>query len=285
MKLQVAVFAHNEERRIRRCIDAILGQYPSAFVHVLENGSSDATAQEAVNAIGKDGRGCVHQVALGDKANAWNRFVHEFASPDADLYIFCDGDCYPVAGSVAALVEASRTNERANAFSALPATGRDRKRAIAAMISNHDLAGNLYALSRSFMWKLRGRQIRLPVGIVGDDSLVGAIAKMNASGPDAWSEEYVSVCQNAFYAFDPVSPLSFAEMEKYVMRLERYARRSLEIQMLQEHHRRAGLEQYPESVQELYRRYYTNTHLVSTGMPWLSERMAHRRILAIMDSG
>jgi glycosyltransferase involved in cell wall biosynthesis len=67
---------------------------------VVPNGCTDDTATRArksldalVAATGRrDLRWAVHEVAEAGKSNAWNRFVHEFSSPDSTLIVMVDAD-------------------------------------------------------------------------------------------------------------------------------------------------------------------------------------------------
>lgn len=277
MKVEVAVFAHNEERNIARSVGALLAEGGGGRVHVLANGCSDRTVELARLLFADNARVIVHDIPVGDKSNAWNLFVHEYAAT-ADLYVFSDGDCEVCPGSLAVLVNTASSNPAANAISALPRSGRKRDHYAAEMTENRDLAGNLYALTGHFVNRIRQLGLRLPVGLVGDDSIVGAWAKMDAIGPDSWDDEKIVVSAEAGFTFDSVFPLSIREVRTFVRRLERYARRGYEIQMLQEHHRQAGLVDYPVDVQDLYRRYADRIQWRSTGMPWFAERAARAKI-------
>lgn len=277
MKVEVAVFAHNEERNIARSVGAILAEGVGARVHILANGCSDRTVELTRSLFSDNARVIVHDIPIGDKSNAWNLFVHEYADT-AELYVFSDGDCEVCPGSLAALVNTASLNSAANAISALPRSGRKREHYAAEMTKNRDLAGNLYALTGQFVKRIREQGLRLPVGLVGDDSIVGAWAKMDLVGPDSWDDEKIAVSAEAGFTFDSVFPLSIRELRTFVRRLERYARRGYEIQMLQEHHRQVGLVDYPVDVKDLYRRYADRIQWRSTGMPWFAERAARAKI-------
>ena len=88
----VGVFAHNEAKSIQRCLDAIRTADPAVQirVEVLVNGTTDDT-MAVVGAYRPRENVTVtaHDIAIGDKANAWNVFTHTLAG-EADLYVFDD---------------------------------------------------------------------------------------------------------------------------------------------------------------------------------------------------
>lgn len=92
----VAVFAHNEARNIVACLDSL--QAASAVpptCHVLANACTDAT-ESLVRNYARTHPG-VHlvSIAVGDKANAWNVYVHEAAPPGQAAYFFMTAMCVP----------------------------------------------------------------------------------------------------------------------------------------------------------------------------------------------
>ena len=107
----VAVFAHNEERNIIRCLNSLpaAGCPGSAKVFVLANGCTDRTAG-LVEGYARTRPNIVPLViAKGDKSNAWNIFVHEHM-PDGGAAAFVDGDAVPDPRSIALLANALETN-------------------------------------------------------------------------------------------------------------------------------------------------------------------------------
>ena len=126
--ISVCVFAHNEERHIARCLASL----PSAMgaepvrVHVLANGCSDRTVDTA-RAIPRSDV-VVLDLPVGDKANAWNTYVHETA-PQALHHVFIDGDCRAAPSALQWLVNALAAAPAPNAAAAVPGAGRSQRRA------------------------------------------------------------------------------------------------------------------------------------------------------------
>ena len=98
----MAVFAHNEEGSIGDLIDSLRAQTlfarsgVSGEVRILENGSTDRTAEVAEVALeswAAEGWGaCVDRISPGGKARTWNEYVHRLADPAAEVLVFLDAD-------------------------------------------------------------------------------------------------------------------------------------------------------------------------------------------------
>lgn len=249
--ISVCVFAHNEERHIARCLASLpraVGDSPLA-IRVIANGCSDRTV-EIARTTGRDDV-VVVDLAVGDKANAWNTYVHDHA-PRAAQHVFIDGDCRAEPGAIAALVDALAADPGANAAAAVPCAGRGAKRARARMQADRALAGNLYALRGEFVERVRQRGLRIPVGTVGEDSVVGLFAKIDLDSSGRWRDDRVVVSDRAGFAFTPLRPWSAADLRVLVGRLRRYSLRQIQIQALRTIWKRDGLQAWPEDVRDLY---------------------------------
>ncbi|WP_337190518.1 glycosyltransferase [Tsuneonella aeria] len=194
------VLAHNEARRIARCLDA-LPRAEGISIHCVVNGSTDSTAAIARSRRDVD----VREYPRGGKARSWNRFVLEEAPRDIETFVFVDGDAQVAAGSVEALSLALARNPGANAAAGMPLNGRRAERYRAEMIASHGLFGDLYALRGTFVERMRQAGIRLPEDLVGDDSLIGALAKTDLGNEDCWVDARIVPCVEAGFRCDPVS--------------------------------------------------------------------------------
>ena len=107
MNISIAILAHNEEQRIGRTLEDLLGQsiLQAGFAHAgnrvevvcVINGSTDSTAA-VVRAAFNDAK-CsqyadlrVVEVRQKGKVNAWNEYVHRISCPDAGFLVFMDAD-------------------------------------------------------------------------------------------------------------------------------------------------------------------------------------------------
>jgi glycosyltransferase involved in cell wall biosynthesis len=250
----LAIFAHNESRTIRRCLDAInaapLLEQTTCFV--LANGCNDDTIHIAQQYAKSAPWVQVVEILVGDKANAWNVFVHEIA-PVADCYFFLDGDCVVESGAFGALETALKQNVCINAASGVPSasnfsTGVYRRE----IINSGGLAGNLYALSGDFVRRIREMKVRLPVGFIGDDSLVGALALWDLEPMREWNHRHLVVCEQARFVYEPIWKTTLRNPWFYIRRQQRYSLRHFQNRLLAKHLKALGVSALPERVEDLY---------------------------------
>lgn len=254
----VMVLAHNEERRIAACLDSLFDGEPGRGleVFVMANGCTDRT-EDVVReyAVRRPGVRLV-SITMADKCNAWNVFVHETArtlAPDRDAYFFVDGDCRVAPGSLTRLTEGLRANPHAHAASAPPASGRSLQKDRRELLENRGLVANLYALRGSFVRTLRDRRVRLPLGLEGDDGLLGSLIKWDLDPAGrGFDDQRVEPCPEAGFVFDSMSIWDPAEWRGYWRRAVRYGRRRYEFRLLAPRLKRLGLQGLPTHISELY---------------------------------
>ena len=147
----IAVLAHNEEERIAACLNSLPLGDAQVAIHVIVNGSTDATAAIAggVAAAARNVR--AHIYSEGGKARSWNRFLFDDLKSFHETHIFVDGDAEIMRGSVAALHDALGSNPHANAAAGLPMNGRGVESYRRAMRAESGLFGDLYALRGDFL--------------------------------------------------------------------------------------------------------------------------------------
>lgn len=277
----VAVFAHNEARNIVACLDSLqaaASRPPEC--HVLANACSDRT--EALVREYSAAHPNVHlvSIALGDKANAWNVFVHEVAPHGAPHCFFIDGDVRATPGALDAMAQALAQHPQANGVSALPRSGRGVAAFRRDMLKDNGVAGNLYGLRGDFVERIRDRAIRMPVGTIGEDALMGAMLKWDLRGDVRWDDSKVVVAEAAGFEFDSVSPWLPREWKKYFRRRVRYSVRGYQNKMLGRAIQPAGFESLPQQVRDLYLRYPDLLRLGWRGLDTLFDWLAIRSIKA-----
>ncbi len=252
--VSVCVFAYNEEREIASALDAIgaCAGEAALTVHVLINGCTDGT-EAVVRAYAPRGFTLVPVVIQrGDKANAWNTYVHDIA-PEAAFHVFTDGDMRMLPGSIAGFAEAFAAHPEALGCAGLPTSGRSRDSFREQLRGRRELAGNLYALRDSMLRRFRTQQLRLPFGIFGEDGLVTALVKYDLDPTTPLVEERVTATERGGFAYRPLSPWSLADLRIYRNRKRRYAVRRQQANMLYPLLRERGIGAMPEHVVDLYR--------------------------------
>lgn len=253
MRISVCIFAHNEERLLPRCLGALSAAAAGAdyAVHVVENGSKDRTAQVARALAAADPRMRVHQLPIGDKANAWNDYVHRL-SGEADLHVFLDGDVRPCEGAFAELAKALAAEPDAYAAAALPATGRSRRAWATRFFEEHFISGNLYALSGAAMTALRLRNIQMPIGFIGEDGLISYLMLTDLNGgADDGHRRRIAISPDAHFEFDSLG-FNRRDAALYWRRLKRYSLRHFQNELLYARLKAEGVGAMPERIETIY---------------------------------
>lgn len=215
------------------------------------NGCTDNTLQVAKSLAAADRRITVRELPLGDKANAWNEYVH-FIAPDADAHIFMDGDIRPSDGAIAVLADALESAPRAFAAAALPAAGRSRRRWAFMLLANHYLSGNLYALSNRGLSEFRARKLRMPLGAKGEDGIISYLLLTDFDGGhDDTHTDRIIVAADATFEFDSLG-FNKRDIKTYRHRLARYSERHFQKKILYRLLKERGADAMPENIYDIY---------------------------------
>jgi glycosyltransferase involved in cell wall biosynthesis len=255
----VMVLAHNEEHHIAACLDSIFAaDLDCRFeVFVMANGCTDRTEQIVRDYGGRCPEVHLVSIALGDKCNAWNVFIHETVPAQCagrEVYFFMDGDARAVPGSFSAMARALTQNAHAHAASAVPASGRNIARDREEILVNHGLVANLYALRGSFVQRLHALGVRIPLKLEGDDGLIGALIKWDLLPErNGFDHNRIVPCADAGFAFQPMSLSRPADWKVYWKRAVRYGRRRYEFQLLGRRLKAHGISALPADITETYR--------------------------------
>lgn len=248
----VAIFAHQEERRIGRCLASLPLDRPDTVFHVLVNGSTDRTAERAKAAAGGRANIFVHDIVQGGKSRTWNHAVHRLLTGRESTVIFMDGDAEIVAGSVDALVADLAANPAANAAAGLPMNGRMAAAYQAGLRAEGGLFGDLYALSGRFVAAIRDRGLRLPDDLIGDDGLVASWAHTDLQPDSHWVHDRVLACDGAGFLCEQVSLFRPASWLMQYRRLTSYSVRFFQNRILSDIMTREGPDGLPARLASLY---------------------------------
>lgn len=254
----VMVLAYNEERHIAACLDSLFDGEPGLplEVYVMANGCTDGTEQRVLDYARKRPEVHLVSIALGDKCNAWNVFIHETVArhcPGRSVYFFMDGDARSVPGSLRRMADALRADSHAHAASAPPASGRNAAHDRQELIDERGLVANLYALRGSFVQRLQDSGVRLPLKLEGDDGLLGALIKWDLDPKNnQFDHGRIVPCPEAGFEFESVSPFSLNGLKGYWKRAVRYGRRGYEFQLLGKALKRDGLCALPADITAIY---------------------------------
>ena len=265
--LKVMVLAHNEAKQIEACLDSLRSAAPGCNVlaYVMANGCTDNTEEIVTNYAAKNGGVELVSIAMPDKCNAWNVFVHETLAPSAtdDIYFFMDGDAQASPAAFTAMAAMLAKDPVAMAVGAVPGSGRSMASDRRQMLEERHLVANLYALRGSFVRRLQQLGVRLPLGLEGDDGLIGALVKwnLNPQGRD-WVDQRIAVCDEAKFTFESLSWARPSHWRSYFKRGMRYARRPYEFELIGNQLRAHGVNGMPPSIRDVYK------HSASSKFRW-----------------
>jgi hypothetical protein len=187
----------------------------------------------------------VFEIAFGDKANAWNHFIHRFRPP-ASVYFFVDAYAVVQPFAFDQLSKAIASSNGVNAATALPTTGRSAASLSRRIRETHGLHGSLHALRRDFVDRICARKIRLPIGLYWGDGLIGAMAMFDLEPcRDVWTPSRIAVAEGATWKHRPLSLIRVSDLMRQLNRMVRQARGRMENVALKPIIREAGFEGLP----------------------------------------
>jgi len=226
---------------IHQTLKAALQATPdSKTIDILVNGNAKLAleiAQSLGSASALDfGKGVrVWSIPVGDKANAWNQYIHHIWNGEP-IAFFLDGYVKVNPDALALLGSAVLANERALGGSGVPMQGRSAATLSNIMMSQGGFHGNLCCIKGVVIQKMRDLGIRLPVGLYRTDSLMGAFLAFNLNPADnAWDKDRIYIHPHASWRVVPSNVSWWAKMRGQWNRLLRQKRGDLENAAYREH--------------------------------------------------
>ena len=230
----VVVFAHNEARRITRCLESILAQAGEGlkYIYVLVNGCTDDTA-DVVTRLSANQQAIIGVwLDRADKAASWNHYVQKL-SGDTDFHVFVDGDIYLAERALPELLAPLRSSSHVLASAAVPANGRSRKKWLNTMQRWGRLAGALYVLRGELVNEIREEAITLPGGLIGEDFLVTCLTKGSIEYQQLFApSKRLRVVPAAQFYFDGLRITNWRHWQAVLNRLVRYQIREHQLKLL-----------------------------------------------------
>ena len=251
----IVVLAYNEQRRIGRCLASLPCDDPDYIIHVVVNGSSDDTAAIVAEAARRHSNLILHDWPEPGKARNWNRMVLDTLGSGFETVVVVDGDAEVAVGSIQALRKALDDHPDARAASALPLNGRRMAYYRRSMLKTHGMFGDLYALRGEFTDRMRASGIALPTDLVGDDGLIGALAKTELGRLEDWSEAGICPTTSAGFYCEPIALLGWRSWHMQYRRMINYAVRHFQDLMITDIMRSDGPEGLPSQLATLYPAY------------------------------
>ncbi len=276
----ITVLAHQEERRIATCLESLPLGREDVIIHVVVNGSTDGTAAHAQAIADRTDNLVVHNFKEGGKSRSWNRFLFDTLTDFHPVHIFVDGDAEIVPGSIDALASALTADASVNAVAGMPCNGRRYAEYRAAMVRDHGLFGDLYGLQGAFLGEMKRRALRLPDDLIGDDGLIGAMAKTNLEPEAHWDNARLQICEQAGFLSETVSLWSPHTLAMQRKRMVNYSMRHFQNRMVSEIMRAQGPAGLPRQLASLYRQKLPSLTPRAHPVWWWFDRAALRRMAA-----
>lgn len=206
----------------------------SAVLDVLVNGNPRLADAIAVHLRGGE-LSCADSVRIrcwsllcGDKAHAWNIYVHELW-PGGRTTVFMDGYIAAENGSIRMLDSALRERPHVLAATGVPSVGLSANRIREMMMSSGGIHGNLFGLRDEAMNTIRHLNFRLPLGLYRVDSMIGAaVFKQFLPLGTSWDVSQVLVLPEVTWTFQPLRWWSFRDVRAHLKRRSRQAQGKLE---------------------------------------------------------
>lgn len=234
----VSVFSSREPvEALLAAIGSVLAEagHQSMVLDVVVNGNPTLAAEVAGALRRRDvTQGCVRlrvwNVALGDKALAWNQTIHRLWVP-AHRYLYLDGYVRLGAGALAHLQRALDAAPEALAASGLPRQGPSAAAVGRMLLEDGGLHGNVYALTAAAVAELRRIGYRLPRGLYRNDSTLGAALSFGLNLQERrWSaKQRIAICRDLVWSVPTLDWWRPAHWQAYRRRRMRQAQGLLEI--------------------------------------------------------
>jgi glycosyltransferase involved in cell wall biosynthesis len=281
----VAIFAYNEERKIRTAVESALRSFDGEdgmqpLLYVLVNGSTDQTSSIVRSMALTHSNVHLVEIAFPDKCNAWNHYVYRVA-PRAGVHLFMDGDMFMDPGAGPELVRTLTSSRDAVAAVSMPVGGRLAHKYRRGLIENPVIYGNLYAMKENALESFRSKGVRLPLGTIGDDGLIGFLVARDLDPRGSSIPERVIAAERSIVRSDPMPWHSLYYIRKYYRRRISVSVRYLQFQLLGPRIKARGLEAMPHHIAEIYEDMSTYRPRLRGGLNSVFDWIAWKRMASI----
>ena len=236
----VAIIASREDvDTLENCVVSVIHacKDKAAVIDVLINGNSQLAHDVAQIAFDCPER-CqlrIWRIQQGDKAHAWNEYVHRIWPRRGDAF-FLDGYVEVAVNAFDALDEALSASPDAWGATGVPTSGRSAAHLRAQMLREGGFHGNLNVLRAHVMQKLQASGFRLPLGLYRTDSLTGALLMFGLDpAAHTWDKRRIAVVPDAVWKVRVMGRLTYKTIVSQWKRMLRQAQGDLENKAVREH--------------------------------------------------
>ena len=256
-EIKICVVAYNEQDRIIESLvhinNAIQYSSHSYQVHIVANGCRDYTIPLCTEFCKNNSEHFIlHDLQLGDKANAWNYFTYTINNNN-QLAIYIDGDCFISINALDDIVKTYHKNNTVNSISSYPATtGRGALNWRKHLIEQGSTPGNFYSLTPIFLNKIKAMKFKLQIGLIGDDSVLSWVCGNDLSIKNDRKKENFSHSINSLFYYERLIPNSLKNIKNYFRRLDRYSLRRFQQMCIREYVDQNDFNTLPEKIEDIY---------------------------------
>jgi hypothetical protein len=244
MEWSVAIFSSRETiQTLMSTIDAVLkaANDVATVVDVMINGNRGLADEagrriETLQPVGRPQKLIrVWHIQVGDKAHAWNQYVHDILPP-SDVAFFVDGYAQVMPDALKLISDGFKDAPKAFAASGVPTIGRSAGTQTEIMLREGGIHGSLYAVRGDFVGQLRSINFRLPLGIYRTDPVLGAAICFTLDpARNDWESARIFVHPRATWKIRPLSFLSLADVRSHFKKIMRQAQGALENLAVRQH--------------------------------------------------
>ena len=279
----IVMFAYNEEYNIAhsiRSIHASVGKHLGQFF-VIANGCTDSTVAVAEKIKRELDFTQMHviDIALGDKCNAWNTYIHEY-SGDHALHFFVDADVVFSENVFELLYAKSQQSSlETNAIAGLPLSGRNKEFYESLVKDRHCIFGNLYGLTYRMIDLIKNNAFKLPIGLNWIDSFITKAINTDIQFHPYNLEKRVAYLPGAGYRFDSLSVFKIEDIKLYKNRIARY-----ELGKLQEQYLDAlPVSDWPEDMNEINKDIYFQFKDITKDLTSIKTWLVKKRLTKLIS--
>lgn len=236
----VAIIASREDvATLKNCIDSVIRACKGKFavVDILVNGNAGLAQDISTTAFDSPAQ-CqlrVWSIKQGDKAHAWNEYVHRIWPGQGDAF-FLDGYVEVEESALDALSATLMASPDALAASGVPSSGRSAARTREQMLREGGFQGNLHVLKQQAMQQLRTSGFHLPLGLYRTDSLTSGLLMFGLDpATHPWDKKHIAVAPEATWTVRGLGRVTYASLVGQWKRMLRQAQGELENRAVREH--------------------------------------------------
>jgi glycosyltransferase involved in cell wall biosynthesis len=230
--ISVTVFCHNEGARIGACLASIAaaGRHMRIGITVIANGTTDRSIDRAQDALRKNNlSGRIYSIAHADKSNAINHSFYTLRQA-ARLHVFVDAYAVIAPDSFRGFAAMLSSHQEAVAATGVAGNGRTMQAATEETLRQGGrLHGQLHAFRPSFIDRLTGAGLRLPIGLYRGDGLLGSMACHDLDARlNPWKNHRIKGTVEAVYKIPLLSPFRPGDIARQFRRKVRQMRGRME---------------------------------------------------------